>query len=88
MTNLFYFVFGALAGEGGGSMEITKLMDKVPASLRRQYEKEIMEQFEYFQMLSFAPDHMTSDLEKNTQVKNQFEKVKKLLLNCVDFKNA
>ncbi|MCK6598006.1 MAG: BatD family protein [Bdellovibrionaceae bacterium] len=88
VTNLFYFVFGALAGEGGGSMEIAKLIDKVPASLRRKYEKEIMEQFEYFQMLSFAPDHMTSDLEKNTQVKNQFDKVKKLLLNCVDFKNA
>jgi len=53
-------------------------------SIRRQYEKEILELFEYFQTLSFAPDHMMTDLEKNTNVKGQFEKVKKILVSCVD----
>lgn len=84
ITNLFYYVLGVIAGEGGGSQEITKLLDKAPSSIRRQYEKEILELFEYFQTLSFAPDHMMTDLEKNTNVKGQFEKVKKLLVSCVD----
>lgn len=88
VTNLFYFVLGILAGEGGGSQELTKLLDKVPSSIRRQYEKDIIELFEYFQTLSFAPDHLILDIEKNTNVKNHFERTKKLLLSCMEAKSS
>lgn len=84
VTNLFYFVLGVLAGEGGGSQEVVKLLDKLPSSIRRQHEKEIIELFEYFQTLSFAPEYLMNDMEKNTNVKNHFEKVKKLLNSCIE----
>jgi hypothetical protein len=86
VTNLFYYVLGVISGEGGGAHELAKLLDKAPSSLRRQYEKEILELFEYFQTLSFAPDHLIADMEKNTNVKNHFERVKKVLLACVEAK--
>lgn len=86
VTNLFYYVLGVISGEGGGSHELAKLLDKAPSSLRRQYEKEILELFEYFQTLSFAPDHLIADMEKNTNVKNHFDRVKKVLLACVEAK--
>lgn len=86
VTNLFYYVLGVISGEGGGSQELSKLLDKAPSSLRRQYEKDILELFEYFQTLSFAPDHLIADMEKNTNVKSHFDRVKKVLLACVDAK--
>ncbi len=84
VTNLFYFALGVLAGEAGGTQEMTKLMDKMPSSMRRQYGKELIELFEYFQTLSFAPDHVIAEVEKNSDVKKQFEKVKVLLSLCAE----
>jgi hypothetical protein len=84
VTNIFYFVLGELAGEGGGSLEIRKLLDKMPTNIRRDHEKEILTLFEFFQTLSFAPDELTSKLKNPTDIKNNFEKMKIVLNKCLE----
>ncbi len=84
ITNIFYFVLGELAGEGGGSMEIRKLLDKMPTDIRRDYEKEILTLFEFFQTLSFAPDELIEKMRNPTDVKNNFEKMKTVLNKCLE----
>lgn len=84
VTNIFYFVLGELAGEGGGSLEIRKLLDKVPTNIRRDYEKDILTLFEYFQTISFAPDELAEKLKNPTDIKNNFEKMKIVLNKCLE----
>lgn len=84
ITNIFYFALGELAGEGGGSMEIRKLLDKMPTNIRRDYEKDILALFEYFQTLSFAPDELIEKLKNPTDIKNNFEKMKIVLNKCLE----
>lgn len=79
ITNIFYFVLGELAGEGGGSLEVRKLLDKVPTNIRRDHEKEILSLFEFFQTLSFAPEELVSKLKNPTDVRNNFERMKTVL---------
>tara|TARA_B110001454_G_C12723306_1_gene436404 strand:- start:15163 stop:17112 length:1950 start_codon:yes stop_codon:yes gene_type:complete len=84
ITNIFYFVLGELAGEGGGSLEIRKLLDKMPTNIRRDYEKDILVLFEFFQTLSFAPDELIEKLKNPTDIKNNFEKMKIVLNKCLE----
>ncbi|OYZ18644.1 MAG: hypothetical protein B7Y39_13410 [Bdellovibrio sp. 28-41-41] len=84
ITNIFYFVLGELAGEGGGSLEIRKLLDKMPTNIRRDYEKDILVLFEYFQTLSFAPDELIEKLKNPTDIKNNFEKMKIVLFKSLE----
>ncbi|MBL7554312.1 MAG: protein BatD [Bdellovibrionaceae bacterium] len=84
VTNVFYFVLGELAGEGGGSLEIRKLLDKMPTDIRRDYEKEILALFEYFQTLSFAPDELSEKLKNPVDIKKNFEKMKIVLNKCLE----
>lgn len=84
ITNIFYFVLGELAGEGGGSMELQKLLDKMPTDIRRNYEKEILVLFEYFQTLSFAPEELLSNMKNPKDIKANFEKMKTVLNKCLE----
>ncbi|MBL7542549.1 MAG: protein BatD [Bdellovibrionaceae bacterium] len=84
VTNIFYFVLGELAGEGGGSMEIRKLLDKMPTDIRRNYEKDILNLFEFFQTLSFAPDELVANLKNPKDIKENFEKMKVVLNKCLE----
>lgn len=84
ITNIFYFVLGELAGEGGGSMEIRKLLDKMPTDIRRDYEKEILEIFEFFQTLSFAPEELIEKMRNPVDVKKNFERMKVVLTKCLE----
>lgn len=84
ITNIFYFVLGELAGEGGGSLEIRKLLDKMPTSIRRDFENDILSLFEYFQTLSFAPDELIEKMKNPIDIKNNFEKMKIVLNKCLE----
>lgn len=79
MTNIFYLVLGETVGEGGSGQEISKLLEKAPPSLRRDYAADIMKYFEIFQTLSFAPEEMLGALKDSSQLKNNVEAAKKLI---------
>lgn len=68
MTNLYYLVLGEVAGEGGASEELTRLMSKIPPSLRRDHGAEIEKSFELFQTMGFAPEEMLGSLRQSQTI--------------------
>lgn len=79
MTNTFYTVLGEVAGTGGASLEIDRLLERVPPSLRRDHGAAIMKSFEVFQTLSFAPDEMLGSLKDSATIKTHVEQGKKVI---------
>lgn len=81
--NAYYFVLGDLAGEGGGSQEIQKLLNLIPSSLRRNYSKQILDSFEKFQTLTFAPEETLKDLKTPENLQKSVREAKGLILKLV-----
>ncbi len=79
MTNIFYLVLGELAGSGGASLEVNRLMEMIPPSLRRDYGDQIQKEFEVFQTLSFAPEEMLGSLKDSNDLKSHVNKGKKVI---------
>lgn len=79
MTNIFYTVLGEVAGTGGASLEIERLLEMVPPSLRRDHGSEILQSFETFQTMSFAPDEMLGSLKESATMKTHIDKAKKVI---------
>lgn len=68
MTNLYYLILGEVAGEGGASEELVRLMAKIPPSLRRDHGAEIEKSFEVFQTMGFAPEEMLGNLKQSQTI--------------------
>lgn len=79
MTNIFYLVLGQLAGEGGASQEIERLLGMVPPSLRRDHGDDIAKNFEIFQTMSFAPEEMLGSLKEPATMKANVDRARKLI---------
>lgn len=83
MTNIFYTVLGDIAGTGGATLEIEKLLELIPPSLRRDYGDEISKNFEFFQTLSFAPEEMLGSLKDSSTLKTHTDRTKKVLSSLI-----
>lgn len=83
MTNTLYFVLGSISGEGGANMELEKLLQKAPPSVRRELSEPLKKQMEFFQMLTFAPDAVVEDLKKSTQLKKMIAEMEELMIKAV-----
>ncbi|KHD88285.1 MAG: hypothetical protein OM95_09025 [Bdellovibrio sp. ArHS] len=83
MTNIFYLVLGEVAGEGGASQEIERLLALMPPSLRRDHGDEIAKNFEIFQTMSFAPEEMLGALKDSSSMKVNVEKAKKIISSVI-----
>lgn len=83
MTNTLYYVLGSISGEGGANMELEKLLQKAPPSVRRELGEPLKKQMEFFQMLTFAPDAVVEDLKKSTRLKTVISEMEDLLIKAV-----
>ncbi len=79
MTNIFYTILGEVAGTGGASLEIERLLEMVPPSLRRDHGAEILKSFETFQTMSFAPEEMLGNLKNKETMKSHIDQAKKVI---------
>ncbi|MNJ96698.1 hypothetical protein D3C87_144280 [compost metagenome] len=83
MTNIFYVVLGEIAGSGGASLEIDRLLELIPPSLRRAHGDEIKKSFEVFQTVSFAPEEMLGKLKDPGTMKDNYNQAKKILSSVI-----
>ncbi|WP_413943070.1 BatD family protein [Bdellovibrio sp. HCB-162] len=83
MTNIFYVILGEVAGEGGASQEIERLLALMPPSLRRDHGDEIAKNFEIFQTMSFAPEEMLGSLKDTATMKSNVERAKKVISSVI-----
>ncbi len=79
MTNTFYTVLGEVSGTGGAAMEIERLLEVIPPSIRRDHGDDIAKSFEFFQTLSFAPEEMLGKMKEKETMKSQVDHAKKVL---------
>lgn len=79
MTNIFYTLLGEVAGIGGASLEIERLLEMVPPSLRRDHGDQILKSFETFQTMSFAPEEMLGALRDKDAMKAHVDQAKKVI---------
>lgn len=84
MLNLFYLVLGGIAGEKGSSEEVSKMLERVPPSLRREFGEEIAKKIELFQVLTFAPDEAMGELKSPERMQKEIDESKKLLGTLVN----
>ena len=83
MTNASYFVLGAISGEGGANVELSKLLAKAPPSVRRELGASLEKQMEVFQVLSFAPETVVGTLKDPAQLKAAVDEMAKLMERAV-----
>ena len=88
MTNTIYFVLGEVSGQGGANMEIQKLLDLAPPSVRRDLGSEFQKSIEIFQILSFAPEAVIGNLKEKSELKKNFSAVTKLLEKSLSLSEA
>lgn len=79
MTNLFSLVLGDVAGGGGASEEVGKVLERMPPSVRRDFGGEILKKHEVFQVLAFAPTEALGPLKDPERVRKEVEDSKELL---------
>lgn len=87
LTNVTYFLLGELSGEGGGTTELDKLLDKAPPSLRRELGAEIKTKFEIFQTLSFAPEEVLGKLKSWDELNKLVGESKVLFQKMLSYSN-
>lgn len=88
MTNLFSLVLGEVAGQAGFTTEeLGKVLEKLPPSLRREYGDTIQKQFDFFQILSFAPETVIGPLKEPERLRQGAADARKLLENLIGHLN-
>lgn len=83
MTNTAYFVLGEITGEGGAHMEVSKLLLKVPPSVRQEVGEALAKQMDVFQVLTFAPEGAVGQLKEPEQLKKAVKDMEQLLTKAV-----
>ena len=84
VTNLVYRTLGEISGLGGASVELEKLILKLPPSVRRELGDPIRRQNKFFEVLSFAPDEMLSRFKNKEDIIKQVLAVEQTLLKAID----
>lgn len=83
MTNSIYHILGEVAGTGGANLELSKLLDAAPPSLRRELGNEITAVSEKWQVLSFAPESVVGKLKEPSEMKKNLQETEKVLLKAL-----
>jgi hypothetical protein len=78
VVDLIYLLLAQLAQEKKAVTEWNQMIAKVPQNYRDQYEAQLSQNFEYFQMVGFAPDEVKALAIAKASVKDSVSELKKL----------
>ena len=84
VTNLVYRVIGLISGQGGGNLELDKLILEAPPSVRRDLGDVLKRQNKTFETLGFAPDEISSHLKDRGMLEKQLLEIEETLLAIID----
>lgn len=87
-TNLAYFVLGDISGQGGANLQVEKLLEKSPPSVRREIGEELKNVMNKFYLLGFGPDLAVQAAIKEGSVKEDIKKLEKLLWKAIELSHA
>lgn len=84
LMNTCYQVLGSISDVGGAHLEIGKLLDHLPPSVRREQESEIRKLIDGLQVLCFAPEELVGSLKEASQLKQLRDQTEKVLNRAID----
>lgn len=87
-TNLSYFVLGEISGQGGANLEVVKLLEKSPPSVRREIGEELKNVMNKFYLLGFGPDLAVEEAIKSGSMKDDIKRLEKLLWKAIELSHA
>lgn len=87
LTNIFYFLLGALSG-GGANVELSKMIQKLPPSVRRELGGEIEKLMGQLDIISFAPEGVVGSMKEPPQLKETVKQADKLLNRTLKLASA
>jgi len=83
VTNTVYHVLGEVSGQGGANIELSKLMTKLPPSVRREIEAPLKSLMDFFGLLGFGPKKVLEDESLLKNSKKNVKAIEDLLLKSV-----
>ncbi|MBC7370948.1 MAG: protein BatD [Bdellovibrionaceae bacterium] len=84
MTNIFNLVLGTISGQEASGLELERMLERIPPSLRREYGEVLRKQYEVFQVMSFAPENMLGVYKEEATVRKEVESAKSLLQKLIN----
>ena len=84
VTNLVYRIMGLVSGQGGGNLELDKLILASPPSVRRDLGEILKRQNKVFETLGFAPDEISDHLKDKKSLEKQLLEIEETLLAVVE----
>lgn len=88
LTNAIYFVLGEISGQGGATLEMNKLVELIPPSVRRELGDALAKAIDKNQILSFAPETVVGKLKDKEEMQKNKDEIEKLLLKAIDLSSS
>lgn len=88
VTNTCNVILGEIAGEGGADVELQKLFEKMPPSLRQQLISPVTKLMEKFQALTFAPTEIVGSLKEKQNLSPLVDDFEKQMKNAIRLASA
>jgi hypothetical protein len=85
LTNTIYSVLGEVAGLGGASYELSKLIERAPPSFRRDLAPEIQKLMSQLEIIAFAPEKIVGDLKSKKNLESLRGQVEKVLKKAAEY---
>ena len=84
MTNIFNLILGSISGQEAAGLEIDRMLERIPPSLRREFGASLKKQYEVFQVMSFAPENMLGIYKDEATVRKEVDVSKALLQKLIN----
>ncbi len=88
VTNTCSVILGELTGERGADVELEKLFNKMPPSLRQELAKPVSKLMDKFQALTFAPAEVVGSLKEKQNLTPLVDDFEKQMQNAIRLASA
>lgn len=85
IVNLVYFILGEVSGQKSAGLELRKLLELCPPSLRREQAGPLEKLMEQAQILGFAPEELAKPLAGAEKLKNILKQTQDVLSKCCEY---
>jgi hypothetical protein len=84
MMNIFNLVLSSISGQEAAGLEMDRMLERIPPSLRREHGEALKKQYDVFQVISFAPENMLGIYKEAATVQKEVDKAKDLLQKLIN----
>ena len=84
LTNTLYYILGQISDQGGANVDLERLLESTPPSLRAELSEPIRKLVEKCEALSFAPEKMVGDLAEKPKLVALIDESEKVMSRMLE----